>query len=131
MGLQPVDHLPQRRPLLRLVLRRTRWCVVSVDDPTDCLPLDGDLPGFDGTCPPSRSAAEHGLQATALRGLRCVKAAFPAIVSMGGRGGRPIATSDHCTGLAVDFMIPKWNTKRRQRFGWRVARWVQAHAKAS
>jgi hypothetical protein len=102
--------------------------IVSADEPSDCLPLDGDLPGFDSTCPPSRSAAEHGLQATALRGLRCVKAAFPAIVSMGGRGGRPIATSDHPRGLAVDFMIPRWNSRAGNAFGWRVARWVQAHA---
>lgn len=104
--------------------------IVSADDPTDCLPpLDGELPGFDGTCPPTHSAAEHGLRATALRGLRCLKAAFPAIVSMGGRGGRPIATSDHPRGLAVDFMIPRWSTGAGNAFGWRVARWVQAHAK--
>jgi hypothetical protein len=47
---------------------------------------------------------------------------------MGGRGGRPIATSDHPRGLAVDFMIPRWATGAGNGFGWRVARWVQAHA---
>jgi hypothetical protein len=104
--------------------------VVEAGDPADCLPVAGDLPGFDGTCPPSHSAAEGGLRATALRGLRCVKAAFPAITRIGGRGPRPIATSDHPRGLAVDFMIPKWSTRAGNSFGWRVARWVQANAKA-
>ncbi len=56
-----------------------RAVIVDADNPAgDCLPVDGDLPGFDGTCPPSHSAAEPGLRATALRGLRCVKAAFPS-----------------------------------------------------
>ncbi|MCC6497169.1 MAG: lytic transglycosylase domain-containing protein [Propionibacteriaceae bacterium] len=104
--------------------------VVDATDPADCLPAAGELPGFDGACPPSHSAAEHGLQPPALRGLRCVKAAFPAITSMGGRGGRPIASSDHPKGLAVDFMIPRWNTRTGNAYGWRVARWVQAHAAA-
>ena len=104
--------------------------VVDAGDPADCLPVTGDLPGFDRTCPPSHSAAEGGLRATALRGLRCVKAAFPAITRIGGRGPRPIATSDHPRGLAVDFMIPKWSTRAGNAFGWRVARWVQANAKA-
>ena len=104
--------------------------VVEAGEPSDCLGLDGTLPGFDDTCPPSGSAAEHGLRLTALRGLRCVKEAFPAITSIGGRGGRPIATSDHPRGLAVDFMIPKWSTRDGNTYGWRVAHWVQAHAKA-
>ena len=104
--------------------------VVEAGDPADCLPVAGDLPGFDGTCPPSRSAAERGLRATALRGLRCVKAAFPAITRIGGRGPRPINTSDHPRGLAVDFMIPNWSSRAGNAFGWRVARWVQANAKA-
>ena len=103
--------------------------VVNGDDPEACIPDSGDLPDFDGTCPPSGSAAERGLQATAKRGLRCVKATFPAITRMGGKGGRPIGASDHPKGLAVDFMIPKWNTKSGNAFGWRVAKWVQANAK--
>ena len=99
-------------------------------DPEDCIIGDlSDLPGFDGDCPKSGSAAERGLQATALHGLRCVKAAFPAIVSMGGRGGRPIGTSDHPRGLAVDFMIPKWSSTTGNAFGWKVAKWVAANAK--
>ena len=104
--------------------------VISGGDPSDCIPFDGEIPSFNGSCPPSGSASERGLQATAMRGLRCVKAAFPAIKYMGGKGGRPIGTSDHPKGLAVDFMIPKWSTKAGNSFGWQVAKWVQANAKA-
>ena len=106
--------------------------VVDAGDAADCYGLGSDLPGFDGSCPPSGSAAEHGLRATALRGLRCVKAAYPAITSIGGRRSASSPTcrfSDHCTGLAVDFMIPQWNSRDGNAYGWRVARWVQAHAK--
>jgi hypothetical protein len=106
--------------------------VVEASDPSDCFGLGGDLPGYDDTCPPSGSAAEHGLRATALHGLRCIKQAFPAITSIGGRRAASSSTcsfSDHCTGLAVDFMIPKWSSRAGNAYGWRVAHWVQAHAK--
>jgi endonuclease/exonuclease/phosphatase family metal-dependent hydrolase len=101
-------------------------------DQADCDPgfSTGPLPGFSGICPPSGSAAESGLQATALQGLRCVKATFPQIKRMGGKGSRPIGTSDHPAGLAVDFMIDRWNTTEGNAFGWQVAHWVQANAKA-
>ena len=106
---------------------------VQAEDPADCLPVDETLPGFDESCPPSHSGAEHGLRPTARHGLRCVKAAFPAIKYMGGRRSASSPTcsfSDHCTGLAVDFMIPHWNSRAGNSYGWRVAHWVQAHAKA-
>jgi len=94
-----------------------------------CAAADGTLPdGPDGPCPPTGSAAERGLQPSALRGLRCVKAAFPWIRSMGGVGPRPNA-SDHPAGRAVDFMIPAWNTREGRARGWQVAHWLQAHAK--
>lgn len=103
----------------------------------DCNPQGGDggpLPGFDGaSCVPSGSAAESGLQATARRGLRCIASAFPQIKSMGGRrsgGSSTCSFSDHCTGLAVDFMVPHWNTPQGKALGWRIARWVQANSKA-
>jgi len=89
----------------------------------------GDIAGPVGSCPPSGSAAEGGLQPTALRGLRCVKEAYPSITRMGGRGSRPIGTSDHPAGLAVDFMINDWDTPAGNAYGWQVAHWVQAHAK--
>lgn len=92
------------------------------------------LPGFNGaSCVPSGSAAEHGLQASARRGLRCIASVFPQIKSMGGRRASSSSTcsfSDHCAGLAVDFMVPKWNTPAGKELGWRIARWVQANAKA-
>lgn len=104
----------------------------------DCNPQDsgdgGPLPGFDGaSCVPSGSGAENGLQATARRGLRCVASVFPQIKSMGGRRSNSSSTcsfSDHCAGLAVDFMVPHWNTPQGKALGWRIARWVQQNAKA-
>ena len=55
-----------------------------------CAADEGDLPnGPDGPCPPTGSTAERGLQPAALRGLRCVKAAFPRFRSMGRVGARP------------------------------------------
>jgi hypothetical protein len=107
--------------------------VVKAGDPSDCFGLGGDLPGYDDTCPRSGSGAEHGLRATALHGLRCIKQAFPAITSIGGRRAASSPTcsfSDHCNGLAVDFMIPKWSSRAGNAYGWRVAHWAQAHAKA-
>lgn len=96
-----------------------------------CTPVSGDLPpGPDGICPPSGSAAERGLRLNALRALRCVKQRFPWIKYMGGVGSRPSGyVSDHPRGLAVDFMIPAWNTHAGNTRGWEVAHWLQAHAK--
>jgi hypothetical protein len=96
-----------------------------------CVPDSGELPpGPDGPCPPSGSAAERGLNANALRGLRCVKQRFGWIPYMGGVGRRPSGyKSDHPAGRAVDFMIPKWNTKVGNARGWEVAHWLQQHAR--
>lgn len=117
------------------------WPVVArvesgvVGDMGDCDPgQDGPLPGFDGaSCVASGSGAENGLQASARRGLRCIVSAFPEIKSIGGRRAGSSSTcsfSDHCRGLAVDFMVPRWNTPQGRALGWRIARWVQLHAKA-
>ena len=93
-----------------------------------CTTEAGELPdGPDGPCPPTASPAERGLQPAALRGLRCVKAAFPWIQSIGGVGSRP-NHSDHPAGRAVDFMIHAWNTPEGRAHGWQVAHWLQAHA---
>src|SRR4029079_18446822 len=83
--------------------------------------------GPDGPCPPSHSAAERGLLRYTLWMLRCVKKTFPWITSMGGVGPRP-NVSDHPSGHAVDFMIPKWHTRTGNTRGWQVARWLQRHA---
>lgn len=77
---------------------------------------------------PTGSAAELGLKPNAKNGLRRIAAAFPTLKSFGGRGARPIASSDHPRGLAVDFMIPKWNTKEGNALGWRVAEYVKSNA---
>jgi len=103
----------------------------NVTTDLDCMPVSGDLPpGPDGICPPSGSAAERGLRPNALRALRCVKQRFGWIKYMGGVGSRPSGyVSDHPRGLAVDFMIPAWNTHAGNARGWEVAHWLQAHAK--
>jgi hypothetical protein len=91
----------------------------------------GCLPGLPGDCPASGSAAERGLQPPAQRLLRCVVAAFPEITSIGGKRSSSSPTcrfSDHCRGLAVDFMVPRWNSAQGNALGWRIARWVEAHA---
>lgn len=79
---------------------------------------------------PTGSAAEIGLQPTAKNGLRVIAAAFPQLKSFGGRANRPISGSDHPLGLAVDFMIPKWDTTAGNALGWQVANYARANAKA-
>ena len=94
----------------------------------NCYTNIGTLPdGPDGPCPPSGSAAEIGLQPHALHALRCARAAFPWITSMGGVGSRP-NLSDHPAGRAVDFMIPKWDTNDGNARGWQLAHWLERHA---
>ena len=69
----------------------------------------------------------------AKHGLQCIASAFPQVKSMGGRRSSSDAScrySDHCTGYAVDFMVPRWNTTAGRELGWRIARWVQANHKA-
>ena len=93
---------------------------------------DGDtIAGPIGACPASGSPAEGGLLSTAVYGLRCTKEAFPWLTSIGGRRDGSSSTcsfSDHCKGLATDFMIAKWSTPAGNGRGWQVAKWVQAHA---
>lgn len=88
------------------------------------------LPGFDGaSCVPSHSAAENKHRRGRQAGLRCIAIAFPQIRSMGGRRSSS-SSSDHCTGYAVDFIVPRWNAAAGRELGWRIARWVQANRKA-
>ena len=79
---------------------------------------------------PSGSAAEIGLKPAAKAGLRSIAAAFPKLQSFGGRGNRPISSSDHPRGLAVDFMIPNWKTAEGNTLGWKVAEYARANANA-
>ena len=76
--------------------------------------------------PPSKfKGVEAGLRPSARAGLRNVAAAFPQIKSVGGRAARPIATSDHPRGLAVDFMIPGYKTASGRALGDKVAAYSQ------
>ena len=76
--------------------------------------------------PPSKfKGVEAGLRPSARAGLRSVAAAFPQIKSVGGRAARPIATSDHPRGLAVDFMIPGYKTASGRALGDKVAAYSQ------
>lgn len=78
-------------------------------------------------CKPTGSAAERGVQPATLAVMRCAKARFPAIGSLGGLGHRP-NKSDHPTGYATDLMIAKWDTPAGNQYGWQVANWVAGNA---
>ena len=74
------------------------------------------------------TAVENGLQPYAKTVLRVVVQQFPWITTVYGRGARPIATSDHPAGNAVDFMIPQWQTSEGKARGWEVANFALANA---
>jgi hypothetical protein len=95
-----------------------------VDGTTGCQP-----PAASTTdCPPSGLAVETGLQPNAVTVVRCEVAKW-GIVDLLGIGQRDIA-SDHPLGLAVDVMVPAWQTPAGNALGWQVAHWVQANAAA-
>jgi hypothetical protein len=50
------------------------------------------------------------------------------LLGLGQREDNP--QSDHPKGLAVDVMVPAWQTPAGNALGWQVARWVQANAAA-
>ncbi len=110
---------------------RQNPALAGLGDGQECN-TDGDtIASPIGSCPASGSPAEGGLLATAVHGLRCVKEAFPWLTSIGGRRSSSSSTcsfSDHCKGLATDFMIAKWSSPAGNGRGWQVAKWVQAHA---
>ena len=74
------------------------------------------------------TAVEAGLQPRAKTVLRVIVQQFPWITTVYGRGARPIATSDHPMGNAVDFMIPQWQTSEGKARGWEVANFALANA---
>lgn len=69
-----------------------------------------------------------GVKPVARAGLYSVARAFPQLRSFGGRGGRPIATSDHPRGLAIDIMIPGWKTAKGKALGDAVANYFVQNA---
>lgn len=84
-------------------------------------PVTGDL-----VCPPSGLSTETDLQPDALRTLRCVKAKWPQIQTIGGKRADP--GSDHHTGRAVDVMIPSWESTEGKALGDQIAQWARANA---
>ncbi len=84
-------------------------------------------PGPQGDCPVTTSPAERGLQADALRGLRCGAQVFPQVHTFYGVGSRA-GTSDHPAGRAVDFMIDGYRTPAGRAVGWQLAEWMRANA---
>ena len=107
-------RVPQARSIVDALSGATTPCKTSAPQPV-------------GDCPATSSPAESGLQDAALRGLRCTVKAWPGIGDHGGKGGRPNA-SDHPSGRAVDYGIPKWRNPQGRAYGWDVARWVETAA---
>ena len=72
--------------------------------------------------------AEAGLKPNAIAGGRAIYAHAPWLKTMYGMGSRPIGTSDHPRGLAIDFMIPSWSSQAGNARGWELARWIAANS---
>ena len=77
-------------------------------------------------CSPSGLSTEVGLNADALRGLRCIKQYWPQIEVIGGTRNDP--DSDHHVGNAVDPMIPNYLTDQGIATGTEIAEWAKANA---
>ena len=81
-------------------------------------PLPGlDRPGL---------ANESRIQKYTRRISRAITGAFPEIAEIGGY--RPDSLKWHPSGLALDVMIPAWNTPGGKALGDRIVAFVQAHA---
>lgn len=94
----------------------------------DCGRVDVRLASTTTTdCPDSGAAAEKGLRPSALNGLRCMAKTAPWVKTYHGVGERSGAT-EHDDGLAVDAMIPAYDTPAGNKRGWELARWVRANA---
>lgn len=77
-------------------------------------------------CPASGLSSEAGLNADALRGLRCIKQFWPQIDVIGGVRNDP--DSDHHTGDAIDPMIPNYTSATGIALGTEIAEWARANA---
>ena len=84
------------------------------------------IPGLPGLSRPGL-ANESRIQKYTRRLSRAITAAFPEITDIGGY--RPDALKWHPSGLALDVMIPQWDTSGGKALGDRVVAFVQAHAK--
>jgi hypothetical protein len=83
------------------------------------------VPGMPGLDRPGL-ANESRLQKYTRRLSRAISAAFPEITDIGGY--RPDAMKWHPSGLAIDVMIPQWDTPGGKALGDRVVQFVVAHA---
>ena len=83
------------------------------------------IPGLTGLDKPGL-ANEARLQKYTRRLSRAISAAFPEISDIGGY--RQDALKWHPSGLAIDVMIPQWDTPGGKALGDRVVQFVQAHA---
>lgn len=70
--------------------------------------------------------SERGLQVQTIRLKRAVSARFPEIRDIG--GWRPDALRWHPNGLAIDVIIPQWDTPAGRALGDRVARFALDNA---
>lgn len=69
---------------------------------------------------------ERGLQVQTLLAERAISAAFPEIREIG--GVRPDSMKWHPNGLAIDVIIPNWDTPAGRDLGDRVVDYAFAHA---
>ena len=70
---------------------------------------------------------ERGLQLQTLLAERAISAAFPEITEIG--GVRPDSMKWHPNGLAIDVIIPHWDTPAGRVLGDRVVEFTFKHAK--
>lgn len=77
-------------------------------------------------CPATGLNTEAGLNADALRGLRCIKQNWPQIQVIGGTRNDP--DSDHHVGNAIDPMIPNYRSAEGIALGTEIAEWAKANA---
>ena len=80
-----------------------------------------------GDLPPGK-ASEKGLQKFSVLTNRAVSAAFPQITEIG--GVRSDSLKWHPSGLALDVMIPNWNTPQGKALGDQVLSFVMANKEA-
>jgi hypothetical protein len=83
------------------------------------------VPGMPGLDRPGL-ANEARLQKYTRRLSRAITAAFPEISDIGGY--RQDSLKWHPSGLAIDVMIPQWDTPGGKALGDRVVQFVEAHA---
>jgi hypothetical protein len=75
---------------------------------------------------PAGVAPEHGLQVKTILAARAVSAVFPEIHDIG--GVRPDYLKWHPNGLAIDVMIPNYNSAEGKALGDLIARYALANA---